>query len=116
MSALPLTPLYTQSGSAGSADENGEYSLLSYWSLAATVGFTLFVYAFEGNLDARQKAAYQKTNFPKELETTVSKIDSERAKEGKEAEKKKDKDETKTLLEQLQAKFKSSQAYGLDKI
>jgi STE24 endopeptidase len=116
MTALPLKPLYTQSGASGSADENGELSLLTYWSLAATVAFTLFVYVFEGNLDARQKAAYQKTDFPKELETTVSKIDTERAKEAKKDDKKKDKDETKTLLEQLQAKFKSSQAYGLDKI
>jgi STE24 endopeptidase len=117
MAELPLKPFYTQSGGPGpSSDENGELSLLTYWSLAATVGFTLFVYAFEGNLDARQKASYQKTNFPKELETTVSKIDTERAKEAKQDDKKKDKDESKTLLEQLQAKFKSSQAYGLDKI
>lgn len=118
MAALPLKPLYTQSGASGAADENGEISLLSYWSLAATVAFTLFVYAFEGSLDARQKAAYQKTVFPKELETTVSKIDAERAKEVKTDEKKdgSKKEETKALLEQLQAKFKSSQAYGLDKI
>jgi len=82
------------------------------------VAFTLFVYAFEGSLDARQKVSYQKTAFPKELETAVSKIDAERAKEVKTDEKKdgSKKEETKALLEQLQAKFKSSQAYGLDKI
>jgi len=120
MSFLPLKPLYTQSGgSSGTAD--GDVSPLAYWSLAATIAFTLVVYVFEGSLDARQKAAYQKTTFPKQLEMTVSKIDAERAKEQKEnsddkkKENEKDKDK-KPLLEQLQAKFKSSQAYGLDKI
>ena len=117
MTSLPLKPLYTQSGAAGATAGAGEYSPLAYWSLAATIAFTVFVYAFEGSLDARQKAAYQKTDFPKELETTVSKIDAERAKEGKTGDDKKDGDDgKKTLLSQLQAKFKSSQAYGLDKI
>lgn len=115
MTALPLKPLYTQSGgTSGSVDS--EVSVLAYWSLAATIAFTLFVYAFEGSLDARQKAAYQRTNFPKELETTVSKIDSERVKEQKQDDKQKNENDKKPLLEQLQAKFKSSQAYGLDKI
>ena len=112
MTSLPLKPLYTQSGGASDSTA-GDVSPLAYWSLAATVAFTLFVYAFEGSLDARQKAAYQKTTFPKELEMTVSKIDSERAKEPKKQD---DKDDKAPLLEQLQAKFKSSQAYGLDKI
>lgn len=105
---LPWKPLYTQSGGASS---NGD-STLAYWSLAATVAFTVIVYAFEGSLDARQKASYQKTEFPKELETTVSKIDSEREKETD----KKEGESAKSLLEQLKEKFKSSQAYGLDKI
>jgi STE24 endopeptidase len=106
---LPWTPSYTQSGTSST---NGD-SPLAYWSLAATVAFTVFVYAFEGSLDARQKAAYQKTKFPSELDATVSKIDAEREKK---TEKKDSKEEPKPLLEQLQAKFKSSQIYGLDKI
>jgi STE24 endopeptidase len=84
------------------------------------VAFTVFVYAFEGSLDARQKAAYQKTTFPKELETTVAKIDAERKNQkggdGKKDETKSEEEGTKPLLEQLQAKFKNSQTYGLDKI
>lgn len=104
MIELPLKPLYMQNGTEVPDKNDGEISsLLAYWSLAATIGFTLFVYAFEGLLDARQKACYQKTDFPQELEKTVSKIDKE-------------KKDDKPLLEQLQAKFKSSQAYGMDKI
>lgn len=109
MDILPLKPYYMQSGTGGSSDDTGDISSLAYWSLAATIGFALFVYAFEGSLDARQKAAYQKTEFPKELETTVSRIDGDKAKEKKEGDKG-------SLLEQLRAKFTSSQAYGLDKI
>ena len=105
MLELPFTPFYTQSG--GSAEQGEEaFSPLAYWSLAATIGFTVLVYTFEGNLDARQKAAYQKTNFPKELELTVSRIDEDRKKE------KNDDANKKPLLEQLQAKFKNSQTYG----
>jgi hypothetical protein len=105
MFELPWTPLYTQSG--GSPEQGEEaFSPLAYWSLAATIGFTVLVYTFEGNLDARQKAAYQKTTFPKELQLTVSKIDEDRKKE------KNDDANKKTLLEQLQAKFKNSQTYG----
>jgi STE24 endopeptidase len=104
---LPWLPLYTQSGGVRSNSD----STLAYWSLAATVAFTVFVYAFEGSLDARQKAAYLQTIFPKELETTVSKIDAEREKETDKKE-----GEPKSLLGQLKEKFKSSQAYGLDKI
>ncbi len=115
MISLPLKPLYTQSGGV-SAPVDGDVSALAYWSLAATIAFTLVVYVFEGNLDARQKAAYQKTHFPKELQTTVSKIDSERAKEKTKDDKNKNENDKKPLLEQLQTKFKSSQAYGLDKI
>ena len=114
---LPWKPLYTQSGGASS----GDGSALAYWSLAATVAFTVIVYSFEGSLDARQKAAYQKTKFPKELETTVSKIDSEREEKSTDNKKEKkstDKEEgeSKSLLEQLKSKFEKSQAYGLDKI
>jgi STE24 endopeptidase len=104
---LPWQPLYTQSGGGSSNND----STLAYWSLAATVAFTVFVYSFEGSLDARQKAAYQKTIFPKELETTVSKIDAEQEKETDKKE-----GEPKSLLGRLKEKFKSSQAYGLDKI
>ena len=139
---LPWTPLYTQSGgfnpslglTASPSSQGGDYGPLFYWSLAATVGFTLFVYAFEGSLDARQKRAYERTEFPQQLKATVAKIDAEGYKRKKKAMSKeggddddvkseddivdnKDKiDDDKPLLEQLQAKFKSSQAYGLDKI
>eukprot|EP00980_Cylindrotheca_fusiformis_P001700 scaffold388_cov114-Cylindrotheca_fusiformis.AAC.9 len=105
---LPWKPLYSQSGGSSSSND----STLAYWSLAATVAFTVAVYAFEGHLDTRQKAAYQKTSFPKELEATVSKIDAEREK----STEKKEGESSKSLLEQLQDKFKSSQTYGLDKI
>ena len=114
-------------GGSKGGDDDAEVSLLAYWSLAATVAFTIFVYSFEGSLDALQKTAYQQTNFPKELETTMGKIDTDRKKssskrkptkkkseDDKDDDKKKD-DDSKPLLEQLQAKFKSSQTYGLDK-
>ena len=109
MLELPWVPLYTQSGKTfrDNSRQGEEISTLALWSLAATIAFTVLVYTFESHLDARQKEAYQRTTFPKELETTVSKIDAGRMQ--------KDKD-TKPLLEQLQAKFKSAQAYGLDKI
>jgi STE24 endopeptidase len=102
---LPWSPSYTQTGEplTGEPDQT-----LAYWALAATIAFTIFVYSLEGNLDARQKESYNKTVFPKELAQTVSKIDEERAKAKKEGDE--------PLLPQLQAKFKNSQAYGLDKI
>ncbi|KAL3905375.1 MAG: hypothetical protein SGILL_009703, partial [Bacillariaceae sp.] len=93
-----------------------------YFSLALTVAFTVLVYLFEGSLDGRQKKAYQKTVFPKELEQTVGKMDQQgyqqqqqQAKDGgDDDDKKKKKDEP--LLKQLQQKFKASQTYGLDKV
>jgi len=116
MSSMPWTPLYTQTGGSNTSD-----SILGLWSLAGTVAFTVIVYAFEKSLDARQKAAYQKTAFPSQLATTVSKIDAEREKAPSKKEKsdnddKKDEKESKSLLEQLKEKFKSSQSYGMDKI
>jgi len=128
---LPWTPRYSQIVGAGleaTADESLN-SPLGYWALAATIFFTVAVYCFEGNLDHRQKSAYQKTVFPRELETTVSLIDTEREaaaaskkSSNKEDESKegdtqtKEDDDHKPLLPQLQSKFKSSQLYGLDKI
>ena len=130
MFELPWKPLYTQSGALGddgasTSPTDGEAtSPLAYWSLAATIFFTVFVYFFEGSLDGRQRASYLKTTFPKQLETTVAKIDADRASKKKDDKKsenksdndKKEIDDSKPLLEQLQNKFKSSQAYGLDKI
>ena len=80
---LPWKPLYTQSGGFGGGGTSSDEEVLSefgYYALAATVAFTVFVYAFEGSLDSRQKASYQKTDFPKQLEVTVAKIDVERKK------------------------------------
>lgn len=91
------------------------------------------VYALEGYLDSRQRAAYLKTTFPSQLEKTVSEIDRERASEKKkkpveekkdenksdtaaEVDKKSETDHSKPLLPQLQAKFHNAQTYGLDKI
>ena len=104
---LPWKPLYTQSGAAGTDDR--ESSWIAYGALAATVAFTVVIYLLESILDARQKASYQKTTFPKELETTVGKIDAE-------SEATKSEDSSKPLLDQLRAKFTNSQSYGLDKI
>lgn len=136
---LPWKPIYTQSAgefdweggisAASDSTDDGSYSPFAYWSLAGTVGFTVLVYVMEGHLDARQKKAYQITEFPNELEATVSKIDSQaKHSEQKEDDAKNSKgsddtsddkdaiDMDKPLLEQLQAKFKSSQSYGMDKI
>ena len=96
---LPLTPWYNQA--PVSTEEDPSPWLL--YSLAASLAFTVVVYCLEGLLDARQKAAYQQTTFPKELQLTVGKIDAERKGD-------------KLLLPQLQDKFTSSQSYGLDKI
>lgn len=105
-SQLPWTPSYVQDPDAPKPDESSPFG---YYALAATVAFTAAVYALEGHLDARQKAAYQKTTFPSELETTVSAIDKERQQQ-------KSNEEYKPLLPQLQAKFRNAQTYGLDKI
>jgi len=136
---LPWKPIYTQSTgefdwaggiSAGKdATGDGSFSPLTYWSLAGTIAFTLLVYVVEGHLDARQKKSYQITDFPKELEKTVAKIDAQKkepttepeSSEGDETkegddENKSSIDKDRPLLEQLQKKFESSQAYGMDKI
>ncbi len=121
---LPWKPIYTQSTgqfdweggiSAAKDADNASFTPLMYWSLAGTIAFTLLVYVVEGHLDARQKRAYQITEFPEELEKTVAKIDAQK-KESSGDDKTKDGEEDKSLLEQLQEKFKSSQAYGMDKI
>lgn len=127
---LPWEPLFTQTG--GEVGVNPT-STFGYWALAATIAFTLAVHFFEGYLDARQKKSYQVTDFPAELEKTVSEIDAERKKElasnknqdekteektedePKDGDKKKT-DHNKPLLPQLQEKFRSAQTYGLDKI
>lgn len=100
---LPWTPFYTQSAEN---DTPEQVSTLTYWALAATIAFTVAVYSLEGVLDARQKVAYQKTDFPAELETIVARIDAEKKKT----------DDYKPLLAQLRDKFKNAQSYGLDKI
>ena len=74
--------MYTQSGGFSVTQTTSETvdaasQPFLYWSLALTVAFTVFVYLFEGSLDGRQKKAYQKTEFPKELEQTVGKMDKQ---------------------------------------
>lgn len=117
MPFLPIIkPHYTQSPTS----EADESSLFAY-AIAATLAFTLLVYLFETYLDLRQRSSYFKTDFPKELQTTVGAIDAEDksnksngATENKEGSDKVDKSQP--LLPQLQSKFSSAQSYGLDKI
>lgn len=106
--SLPWTPVYSQQPSEGLTFDTPLY----VYALIGTIAFTLAVYAMEGYLDGRQRAAYCKTDFPPELAETVSQIDQERASTKTES---KD-DPNEPLLPQLTAKFKKSQAYGLDKI
>jgi len=140
---LPWKPIYTQStgefdwsGRISMNNDESSYSTFAYWSLAGTIGFSILVYVMEGSLDARQKRSYQITEFPKELRTTVANIDAQKKNETTLTDENDDDDDNKTtkknddnkgnkkdsidkdkpLLEQLQAKFKKSQEYGLDKI
>lgn len=106
---LPWIPRYNQVPPAEENETSSSPWLL--YSLAATIAFTVAVYALEGTLDARQKLAYQATEFPAELAKTVSEIDA-----ANKAKSKKDGEEAKALLPQLQEKFVKAQAYGLDKI
>ena len=104
LSTLPWIPKYTQ---ASSSEEYVAETEVFRFALMATIAFTVAVYSFEGMLDARQKRAYQVTEFPKELEKTVGAIDNERKQEDK---------DTESLLPKLRSKFVSAQTYGLDKI
>jgi len=141
---LPWKPIYTQStgefnwaggiSAAKDSTDDGSFSPLAYWSLAGTIAFTILVYVVEGYLDGRQKNSYEITEFPKELGKTVAKIDAQRKEPSTKSESSKDDktkegnndsddggdkssiDKDRPLLEQLQEKFKSSQAYGMDKI
>jgi len=133
---LPWIPLYTQEDSI--SQDASDYSIVQYWVLFATIAFTLTVFLFEDYLDARQKRAYELTEFPTELEAIVQKMDNEtkqrQEKEPKSAEEEKPKDESndkkdneedetkektdrnKPILPQLQVKFTKAQSYGYDKI
>ncbi|GKY97462.1 hypothetical protein MPSEU_000704600 [Mayamaea pseudoterrestris] len=114
---LPWKPLYQQVKDGEVAKDQS--SPLLFYSLAATIVFTAAVYAFEGYLDSRQKACYQKTEFPSELQKTVLKIDKERQPQTSKSASSDDGSssaESKALLPQLQAKFRNAQSYGLDKI
>lgn len=119
--SIPWVPQYNQvapSTAEGDADQASSPWLL--YSLAATVAFTVFVYAAEGILDARQKMAYQATEFPAELAQTVATMDQTKAaataKENKEKDNDDDNKKNEPLLPKLQEKFVKAQAYGLDKI
>merc|ERR1719296_295999 len=121
---LPWIPLYTQEDSI--PHDSDEYTLIQYWILFATIAFTLVVFLFEDYLDLRQKRAYERTDFPKELEKIVLKMDSEikqrqeqpppEEKETSEEENKDKTDRNKPILPQLQVKFTNAQHYGYDKI
>jgi len=99
--------------------------------------FTTFVFLFENYLDLRQKRAYHATEFPKELEEIVQKMDTEMDREQKSKESEDDKKDTtneeskkeeetdgtqpktdrnKPILPQLRSTFQKAQAYGKDKI
>jgi len=122
---LPWTPLYKQNGNI----MQSEPGTIGYWALAATICFTVVVYVFENYLNQRQQRSYQQKEFPKQLEVTVGKIDSELKQsnntktsagagskdEGKESNDDKP-DRNAPLLPQLQSKFVKSQSYGMDKI
>ena len=110
--ALPWIPRYNQ---VPPSEEDAVSSPWLLYSLAATIAFTVAVYSLEGTLDARQKLAYQATEFPAELAKTVSEIDQSKASTTTSSSDKKD-EKAEPLLPQLQEKFVKAQAYGLDKI
>lgn len=134
MTELPWTPYYAQDGNSAVTTADADTNPVGYWALAATISFTVLVYVFENYLNQRQQQAYKKTEFPKELEVTVTKIDTELEKkekasvhepkketDEKKEEKKEDGDKDKPdrnapLLPQLRSKFVKSQDYGMDKI
>eukprot|EP00984_Skeletonema_dohrnii_P017476 scaffold7962_cov67-Skeletonema_dohrnii-CCMP3373.AAC.1 len=102
-------------------------SLFGDYAIAATILFTLVVFLFEAYLNFRQRKSYHKTDFPRELETTVGNIDRETKSAAASADKteesskndddKKDKvDRNAPILPQLKSKFSHAQSYGLDKI
>jgi len=99
MTSLPWTPFYIQENTTTNFAEDN----IGYWAVALTVFFGVAVFSFENYLNYRQSLSYSVTEFPKELETTVSVIDA-----GKEDEKK--------ILPSLQEKFPKAQAYGKDKV
>lgn len=129
---LPLTPQYTQTGGTTAAAATA--TVFGKYAVAATILFTLVVFLFEAYLNFRQRKSYHKTEFPRELETTVGNIDQETklststttttTADKKEEEssstddnKKKSKvDRNLPILPQLKSKFSNAQSYGLDKI
>jgi len=137
--SLPLIPRYTQLTAKGSQAAGGDAStddFFTTYAVFATILFTLVVFIFETYLSLRQKTTYHKTQFPKELLSTVGNIDAERTKELKDEVEKEDEgeeaenkeadgndgenkakvDRNAPLLPQLQSKFQASQSYGLDKV
>ncbi len=122
---LPLTPQYTQTG--GTTAAAGTTAFGTY-AVAATILFTLVVFLFEFYLNVRQRKSYHKTDFPRELETTVGNIDRETKSTSTTTADKKDEssssdgdkkskvDRNAPILPQLKSKFSSAQSYGLDKI
>lgn len=114
-------------------------SFVYKWMIAGCVIFTIAVFSFENMLDRRQAKSYLKTDFPSQLEKTVSKIDAEKqqkferkeefeqkeeandekenfAEEKIENHNKSKLDKLNPILPQLREKFVKSQNYGSDKI
>lgn len=132
--SLPLTPHYTQMGGAAAQKAStSSDDLFGYYAVAATIAFTVIVFLFESYLNFRQRSSYHKTEFPRELVTTVGNIDRETKATAKTAvatEKKSGGgggdvvdgaadskvDRNAPLLPQLKDKFSKAQSYGLDKI
>jgi len=139
MDTLPWRPSYAQYSGDNESMETST-TVMETYAVALTILFTVFVFALEHVLDQRQANAYKQTEFPKQLEVSVSKIDAEQkkkqkgngdaattAKDNNDDEKTKNKEESssnkkegvdtsKPILPQLQEKFTKSQLYGLDKI
>jgi len=135
--SLPWKAAYRQSNGGVSGEE---ISCTENWAMALTILFIVTVFALEHFLDERQCKSYQIDKFPKDLEETVSKIDSEKGetkdkdesskdedangdateKEDKSSEKEDGKDgkldKDKPLLPQLKEKFAKAQDYGYDKL
>ena len=117
MTQLPWSPVYNQKQNHG--EQNHSSSVMYMYAMVGTILFTVLVFLLERILDERQAQSYQQTEFPMDLSLTVSKIDSDKAKEKTTTEDIKDSDANessakkidthKPILPQLQEKFSKAQ-------